>query len=308
MITYQLSLMALRQVLLIPRCLTNHIRFGSSAVSVSSVHHDPEIKTKVLVENVKKIRLDKFATYNQVMVDTIDPRISSGLVLLLPWTLAKDSHVAKFEKYYLKKGFNVLTVNTPTRHLFLSTLYRRKLETIAHELQSPNKIMKFNKMLVHAFSIGHFVLGQLLVEMDKYSDGRKIPTDVVLDSALDYRTLIFALVRTFPLPTAIQDSLYPVCNILWKKLIPGLGVKPNEKVYDRIHNEPFDRSLILTSKVDPIGTEEYSKQLIEICRSNGSRVHGRIFESSAHVTHFVKYQKEYLALLEPFVDEFIRKT
>lgn len=310
--------MALKQLLVVRKCQSVFSRYGSSAVSVpstassaSSASVNRESASEVIVDTSKvdKTRLDKFATYHRVPVQSADPRISSGLVLLLPWTLAKDAHVAKFESYYLKKGFNVLTVHTPTRHLLLSHLYRKKLKTVAEELQNPSSIKPFSKMLVHAFSIGHFALGQLLVEMDKVGHQvKKIPTSVVLDSAFDYRTLILALVRTFPLPIKAQDSLHPLCDLLWMKLIPGLGVKPNEKVYDRIHKEKFDRALVLTSQVDPIGTADYSTQLMQLYRVNGTKVQGKIFESSPHVMHFVKYQKEYLQLLEPFVKEFIRKN
>lgn len=300
--------MALRQLLPVPRLSNFHVRFNSSAVPSLTVHHGQE--SVVDKTTVTKLCLDKFAYYNQAAIDVTDSRISSGLVLLLPWTLAKDTHVAKFENYYLKKGFNVLTVNTPTRHLFLSKLYRKKIETIAQELQCPTKIKPFNKMLVHAFSIGHFALGQLLLEIDNQNSDqlRKIPTSVVLDSALDYRTIALALARTYPFSTAVQDSLYPFCKLFLTKLIPGLGVEPNLKVYERVHREPFDRALILTSKIDPIGTEDYSKSLMEICRINGTKVGGKIFESSPHVMHFVKYQKEYLSLLEPFVKDFIEKN
>lgn len=313
--------MTLKQLLVVRKCQSVFSRYGSSAVSVpssvtvpsvsvpSSVNQAPASEVIVDTSKIDRIRLDKFATYHQVPVQTADPRISSSLVLLLPWTLAKDAHVAKFENYYLRKGFNVLTVHTPTRHLLLSELYRKKLKTVAQELQNPSRIKPFSKMLVHAFSIGHFALGQLLVEMDKVEGHqvKKIPTSVVLDSPFDYRTLILALVRTFPLPMKAQDSLHSLCHLLWMKLIPGLGVKPNEKVYDRIYEEKFDQVLVLTSKVDPIGTADYSTQLIELCREKGTKVQGKIFESSPHVMHFLKYQKEYLQLLEPFVKEFIRK-
>lgn len=297
--------MASRRLLSVTFPYNVHLRFGSVYVT-----HGSDIKAKTRAPVVNKIQLDKFASYNQVAIDRVDPRISSGLVLLLPWALAKENHVAKFENYYLSKGFNVLTVLAPPRHLFLSKLYRKKLLTVVQELHSPTNIKPFDKMLVHAFSIGHFVLGQIIVEMDKMkrNQARKIQTSVVLDSPLDYRALILALVRTFPFPLGMQDSLHPFCNLLWMKLIPGLGVKSNESVYERIHKETFDRALILTSKVDPIGTEDYAKQLMEIGRANGTRVTGKIFESSPHVMHFVKHQKEYLNLLEPFVQEFIQRN
>lgn len=301
--------MALRQLLQPSKCRNLQLRHGSSAVSVPSVAaNGGEIRVDVMSSKGNTIDLNKFASYKKATVVSADSRVSSGLVLLLPWTLAKDSHVAKFEKYYLERGLNVLTVHTPTRHLFLSEFYRKKLEIVSQELLNPSSINPYSKILVHAFSIGHFALGQLLLEMEKSSKNplKNIPTCVVLDSALDYRTLIFALVRTFPVPLNVQDALYPLCKVLWMKLIPGFGVKPNEKVYERIHQEQFERALILTSKVDPIGTEDYSKRLMDQYRNNGARVSGKIFESSPHVMHFVKYQKEYLNLLEPFVGEFIK--
>lgn len=300
--------MALRQLLQPSRCRKFHFRCGSTAVSVPSVTNGSDIGVEVKFPDAERIELDKYASYKKATTGSSDSRVSSGLVLLLPWTLAKDSHVAKFENYYLKKGLNVLTVHTPTRHLFLSKLYRKKLETVAEELLHPSSINPYSKLLVHAFSIGHFALGQLLLEMDKEKNFNNIPASVVLDSAFDYRTLIFALVRTFPVSTSVQDALYPLCKVLWMKMIPGLGVKPNEKVYERIHQEKFERALILTSNVDPIGTEDYSKRLMEQYRTNGSPVIGKIFESSPHVMHFVKHQKEYLNLLEPFVEEFIKKN
>lgn len=56
-------------------------------------------------------------------------------------------------------------------------------------------------------------------------------------------------------------------------------------------------ALVVVSKTDPIGTEDYAKYLVGLWRKNGMDVTLKVFEDSPHVKHYKVYREEYLKLM-----------
>lgn len=86
------------------------------------------------------------------------------LAVLLSWMLAKDKHLERYRVLYFKRGFDVLTVKTEPIELLFPT---RGSHPIAKNLISflNEAVKQYPDVLVHAFSVGAYQFGELLVQM-----------------------------------------------------------------------------------------------------------------------------------------------
>ncbi len=81
------------------------------------------------------------------------------LSILLCWLMAKNNAVNKYAQFYLDRGFDVLTVRITPTQLLIPTLSNGIVE---RELMPILKNVDHTKSLIHGFSVGGYVFGQML--------------------------------------------------------------------------------------------------------------------------------------------------
>lgn len=84
---------------------------------------------------------------------------------------------------------------------------------------------------------------------------------------------------------------------LYLKLRKNLRLHIDDSVENFYNNQVRSPALILSSKTDMIGTDEFSRRVVERWRVNGVNVTYKCFEDSQHVRHMQQYPEEYLKLL-----------
>jgi len=86
------------------------------------------------------------------------------LSILLCWLMAKNNAVNKYANFYLDRGFDVMTVRITPAQLLIPTLTNGIVEK---ELMPILKNVDHSKALIHGFSVGGYVFGQMLRVADE---------------------------------------------------------------------------------------------------------------------------------------------
>lgn len=89
------------------------------------------------------------------------------LVILIPWLNARESTVSKYGSLYLEKGMDVLLMRLTPMQIIRPLQTKRVVGELLALLQDTKGPLSKRPLLIHGFSIGAFVWGQLLVEMDR---------------------------------------------------------------------------------------------------------------------------------------------
>lgn len=213
------------------------------------------------------------------------------LILFLPWLGAKDTHFERYRKLYLGLGFDVLTVRVhPTQVLFPT----RGAQVVAQEVldflaNHPN----YDRLTVHAFSVGIYQLGEIFVRIrktgDQYADLLPRFKAQVYDSFTNYTAAPtgFSIILTNnPYLRKVVKALfqvqalvmYPICTVHLRASLLAF--------HDNIINCP---ALIINSKLDEVTSVEDTTRLVDTWRNKGLDVTLRMFDDSEHVKHIVKY-------------------
>ena len=104
------------------------------------------------------------------------------LSILLCWLMAKNNAVNKYAQFYLDRGFDVMTVRiTPTQLLF-PTLSNAIVEK---ELMPILKNVDHSKSLIHGFSVGGYVFGQMLRVANERPEDYKGVMDAMIGQIWD---------------------------------------------------------------------------------------------------------------------------
>ncbi|XP_025094551.1 uncharacterized protein LOC112564151 isoform X2 [Pomacea canaliculata] len=88
------------------------------------------------------------------------------LVIIIPWLRAKQNHVSKYSELYLRKGLDVLVVQVTPSQIIRPIRTKRIVKELLSLLQDENGPLAKRPLIIHGFSIGAFVWGQMLLEMN----------------------------------------------------------------------------------------------------------------------------------------------
>ncbi|XP_015917053.2 uncharacterized protein [Parasteatoda tepidariorum] len=245
---------------------------------------------------------------NNIKLKTVD--LSEGqkkkkLVVIFTWILAQDRHVDKLRNVYISRGFDVLTMETlPKDFLFPTTGTQVNTTKLLDYIADSDQ---YDKILVHAFSVGGYLMGEMFGKMrdnaEKYLEVTKKISGVVLDSAVDFEGTSDGIARAV--------SRNPLtCKVLeWYinahlALMYNVATKHYIKSSKNFHNTPLScPALCFVSEADKIGTLKSNKMVVETWANKGVDCKLKSFKDSKHVGHFFKYENEYVREL----DEFLQK-
>lgn len=240
---------------------------------------------------------------------------SRPLVVLLTWLAAQDKHVDKYSNLYLEKGFDVLTVKTGPFDLLFPTFGARKIAlncVTALRKQLP----QYSSVLLHAFSVGAYQFGEVLLEMQSQSKQKYSSDEKQSEELLDKRIkgIVFdSVVPIEEIPNGVSRSI--TSNPFLYKLIK-YGINGHLKVFNSIATKYYRASshavwnnymrvpaLVLVSQNDRIGTASANKRLTNVWRDLGIDVTFKCWEKSGHVQHLPKHPIEYEELIDKFLEK-----
>lgn len=225
------------------------------------------------------------------------------MALVLSWLLSKSKHIYKYGDYYLGHNFDVLHVKVDPKHLLWPRNTHKLVDTIEEFLGHPDRQQQ--KVLIHGFSVGAYVLGELLVALENGEDKgglRNRFTGMVFDSPVLRATMCAEgtskAVTNNPI---LQQSLQGLVNTY-------LAATDNHvaKYYRRVEETFFANRLnlpahFLYSEVDPVGNAKTIEEITTLWQSRGLPVTGKCWPDSAHVSHFHRYPVEYTESLTTFL-------
>lgn len=254
-------------------------------------------RTEVLSDNL----LLQFSNKTPPLAGTVasERNDSTGrnnpLAIVMPWMVAKDAHLERYRKLYLDLGFDVLTVRT---HLIQLAFPTRGGQVVAQAVldfleNRPN----YDRLTLHAFSLGGYQLGEILVRIrktgDKYADLLPRFKAQVYDSLVDYT----GVATGFSIVLAKNPYLRKILKTLFH--VQALAMYPistvhhkacSIAVYDNLIRCP---ALVINSKLDEVCSIEDTTRLVDTWRQKGTDVTIRTFDDSKHVQHISKYPDRY---------------
>ncbi|XP_076236496.1 transmembrane protein 53-like lethal (2) k09913 [Calliopsis andreniformis] len=228
------------------------------------------------------------------------------LLVLLSWLLAKRKHVMKFVNLYTEQGFDVALVSiTPWQLMW--PLKGSKL-VAADLLEFLLHHENFQQILLHGFSVGGYMWGEVLDliqnNREKYAKVIDRIVGQIWDSATDVTELSIGTPRAvFPNNEMLQIMLQKYLEYHLKtfhKQSTQYYIRASQLFQTTLVHSP---ALFFISKTDPIGTMSNNLRVRDQWNSVGIKTYVKIFEASPHVAHFYKYPKEYVAELYVFLNE-----
>ncbi|XP_014258602.1 transmembrane protein 53-A-like [Cimex lectularius] len=243
---------------------------------------------------------DKFL--NPIKPITNDPT-SRPLVVLIAWMLAKKKHIEKYSEIYLKQGFDVLSVTmTPWQFLWPTT----GAQPIADELLQYLNEHSNRPLLLHGFSVGAYLWGEVLVKINtdlpKYTKLIDRVKGQIWDSAPDIAELHKGI------PRALVPGNSLLRATVEKYVVYHLSTFQNSVTQHYIrssqlfHTTPIRApTLLFISKNDLIATEASNQRVRKSWESLGMKVSWKCWDKSKHVSHFILHRDEYLYELNSFI-------
>ncbi|XP_050299254.1 transmembrane protein 53-B isoform X2 [Anthonomus grandis grandis] len=226
------------------------------------------------------------------------------LVILLAWMMAKKNHTRKYADIWIQKGFDVLCV-TVSPWQFLWPVKGTQLVAL-DILKFIEQNESYAPIVLHGFSVGGYLWGEVMVHMSQDKERYQAFLDrfagQVWDSAADLTEI----------HKGVPPAVFPRNKVMAKAL--GKYILYHMKTFDKVATRHYVRSsqmfhtnmcrapaLFLISKTDPIGAVDSNQRVRESWESMGMKVDWKVFEKSAHVGHFRKYPKEYVAEIHDFL-------
>ncbi|XP_035213307.1 uncharacterized protein LOC118187238 [Stegodyphus dumicola] len=232
-----------------------------------------------------------------------DDKSKKPLAVILAWMLAKESHIAKYRSIYLKRGFDVLTVDiNPKDMLFPVSGCQVTAANILDYLVSHEK---YNKVIMHAFSVGGYLMGEMFVKMrdnaEKYKGLSSRIAGVILDSAVDVEGIPTGFPRAISKNPITIKALewYVSCHLA---LVYNVATKHYLRSSKNFHNTPLRcPALFFVSEADKVGSPLANQLVIENWQVRGIDTKMKCWKDSKHVSHFYKHEDEYLAEIDQFL-------
>ncbi|GIX95442.1 uncharacterized protein CDAR_264311 [Caerostris darwini] len=227
------------------------------------------------------------------------------LAVILAWMLAKESHIEKFRNIYISRGFDVLTVNMAPKDLLFPASGSQVVAKSVLDYFSTHE--NYDDILVHAFSVGGYLMGEMFVQMrkdaEKYKDITSRIRGVVLDSAVDFEGIPTGF------PRAVSKNPITLKVLEWYvsthlALMYNVATKHYLTSSKNFHNTPLRcPALVFVSEADKVGSPVANQMVVENWQVRGVDVRVKCWKDSKHVSHMYKYPEEYVAEIDNFLSK-----
>lgn len=235
----------------------------------------------------------------------LDKEQNRPLVVMLSWLMAKRKHIYKYADIYLNMGYDVLNVSVSPWQLLWPT---KGTQMVAQDiLKFLDGNFHYTPLLLHGFSVGGYVWGEVMVKMvaekDRYDHIKDRVIGQIWDSAADISEIPIGLpLAVFPRNSVLQAALkqYILYHMkTFHKVATCHYIRASQIFFTNVIRKP---ALIFVSKTDPVGSLSSNLRLKETWENMGIQVNWKCFEKSPHVGHFRAHPKEYLMEINNFLE------
>lgn len=280
----------------------------SRAYRTSSILHVKSVFRHAITKNLEIISNDVLKIQNRAgQLPLVNLEHNRPVVILLAWMLAQRKHVDKYLDLYLKKGFDILKISISVKQL----LWPTEGSQIAAQdvVQFLEENQQFNPLLVHGFSAGGYVWGEVLVklneDLEKY---KKSIISRIKGQIWDSTPDITEFAKGFP------HALFPSNPILRKAVQKGLeyhlqtfhdtATQHYVRASQMFHTTPVHApALVFIAKNDPIASLDVVSKVTNNWESMGMKTFMKCWDKSKHVSHFHLHRREYIETLEYFLSQ-----
>lgn len=228
------------------------------------------------------------------------------LVLCLTWLLAKRKNVLKYANLYLDHGFDVLNVTVSPWQVLWPV---KGIQLVARDvLEFLNSNENYNPLVVHTFSVGAYLWGEMLVTIAQEKERYKNVVDricgQIFDSSVDVTEIHLGVPQSvFPRNKVLQSALqqYIIYHLkTFDKVATSHYVRGSQMFHTSFVKAP---ALFFVSKADSIGSVSANIRARDSWESLGTPVYWKCFEKSPHVGHFRYYPNEYKSEINAFLEK-----
>lgn len=222
------------------------------------------------------------------------------LVVLWTWLGAQEKHIKKYREFYLKRGFDVVNVNTTLIDILMPNYLARRNAAACVQFLI-NK--QYERVFYHGFSIGALMFGQVLLDIDQ-RDPRireklyKSIWGIALDSAATMADFEQTFANSFTqnkLFAKILGSLFRA----YKQIARDFAASYFRQIEQFIFTGPLKRpSLHIYSRGDNIIDYRNAQRLANKWLEAGIELDMLVVEDANHVQIFRKYPQDYITKLE----------
>lgn len=263
------------------------------------------LSTNEVTKNIKFISHDNNITISKYKLKNSNASGNRPLMIILCWLLAKDKHVMKFADLYLQQGFDVALVTISPWQLMWPEKGSRLIAADLLSFLQENQ--EYQQILLHGFSVGGYMWGEVLTHVhsdrDKYNNVIDRIIGHIWDSAADVTEFVVGTPRAiFPSNPLLQSILEKYLMYHMKafyKQSTQYYLRSSQMFHTNLVRSP---ALFLMSNTDPVGPVSSNMRVRDSWDSLGTKTYIKIFDGSPHVGHYRKYPKEYVAEIHAFLD------
>lgn len=231
------------------------------------------------------------------------------LAVMFEWISAEKRHFHKYCDIYLDRGYDVLSVSLSVRQLLWPTSGSQVVAKEALEFLYQNPA--YNPLILHGFSIGGYLWGEVLVLIDenipKYQPLINRIQGQVWDSTPDAAAFYKGFSKAvFPnnalLRLAVEKSI-----VYHLRIFHDSATRHYMKASELFHNTPVKApALLFIAKNDLVASYKTVIKLKEHWDSVGMKTVLKSWEKSKHVSHLRFHKEEYIGSLYSFLDSLNR--
>ncbi len=225
--------------------------------------------------------------------------------------LSKNSHLEKYRQFWTSRGYDILTVQTSPFDLLLPSLGGRKVAQNVFNFLTRELVPRYDEVLVHAFSVGGYQLGELLQRLYEGIERGEPEAEQLYRSMKGWLidSVVFAEDAAPGLSRAI--TLNPVVQPVLEKSIATFLSATSRFTFARyklveaniIDNRREVPAMLLFSKDDVVSNFRSNYAVVDSWERKGIPTKAQCWDRSSHVLHYKEHPEEY----EQAVDGFIRR-
>ncbi|XP_062404322.1 transmembrane protein 53-B [Sardina pilchardus] len=225
------------------------------------------------------------------------------LLLLLPWLGSRPQATAKYCDIYFRTGFDVLMVESEVSQFLWPRWGLEYGARVLDVLESER--FSHRPVLVHAFSIGGYTFGQLMVHIARDRQRYQGLSQRICGHIYD--SLVMGSLER--MATGLGKNVFPRFEGLVKRLsmlyfrtFKQQTVDYFTHAIDVFWNSPVTApALFFYCENDSLCDAEGMEEMIAYWQSRGVTVEKRKWEESIHAAHLRAHPQEYLSILDSFL-------
>lgn len=227
------------------------------------------------------------------------------MTLLFSWLMSKDRHIRKYAQFYNNLGIDVLKVRISPYDLLRPT---KGTQCVADQvLQFLHANPSQNRLMIHGFSVGAYVLAEVMVKMEqefqKHGHLLDLFVGQIWDSPVDLKGIPYGTSRAITNNVTLQKSMQKYLE-WYLKVRYNTATIHYERASLKFHQNYLGvPGLFFLSNSDPVSTPEMVGAVYNKWEANGYQIFTKCWEHSRHVSHYRMHPKEYEELVLSFLEK-----